>query len=243
MPFPSLGCRTCKQRRIKVGGPSEQTVSHTNFSQCDDKRPICGRCSTSHRTCDWETDEEDSLPFKTENDFAQGRPRRPRNRTAGQQEVVVATSSRVLSPQMSILNVPIEDQAMNHWQRYFASWPNDDQLDVGQEHSTYTFSDWDRAQPDSSVRLAWSALTLALFGRIRRSDAALRRSETLYAQSIVSMREELKNLTPETFNQVLVATRLMGTCEIRLTRLCRVVPVRILQKIVSRNIQRRACEK
>jgi hypothetical protein len=221
----------------------KQTVLSTDASQCDDKRPICGRCSIANRPCDWDTDEDDSLPFKTENDFAQGRPRRPRNRTAGQQEAVEASASRALSPNMNMLNIPIEDQAMNYWQRYFTSWPNDDQLDIGHEYSTYTFSDWDRAQPDSSVRLAWSALTLALFGRARLSNAALRRAETLYAQSIVSMRTELKSVTPETYSQLLVATRLMDSCEVHLTGLSGLIPVRLLQRVVSGNIQRRACEK
>ncbi|KAJ9142989.1 hypothetical protein NKR23_g6721 [Pleurostoma richardsiae] len=77
MVYRTPGCRTCKQRRVK----------------CDTARPICGRCQKAGRTCTWipEDDSETGLQFRSENAFAQGMPRRPRNKT--NTNVVTATAA------------------------------------------------------------------------------------------------------------------------------------------------------
>ncbi|KAH8429329.1 Zn(II)2Cys6 transcription factor domain-containing protein [Aspergillus melleus] len=62
MPFPSAGCQTCKSRRIK----------------CDGTLPVCQRCIKSRRECYGMRDAKSLAFVHSENDFADGKVKRPR---------------------------------------------------------------------------------------------------------------------------------------------------------------------
>ncbi|KAJ5805279.1 hypothetical protein N7474_011166 [Penicillium riverlandense] len=190
MVFPSLGCLTCKRRRIK----------------CDSIRPICSRCSKASRSCIWRSNEETGLSFRSENAFAQGRPRRPRGHPVAR---VVIDPSPASPP-----TIPLETHAFHYWVEHFTAWP-DDLFDIGLEYGTYALQYWTCAATNSSLQLAVSAFSLAVFGLARNVNQALGDADRVYGKSIARIREEIANLSNGTIDQLLVATLLMASYDAR----------------------------
>ncbi|KAJ5604454.1 hypothetical protein N7510_009608 [Penicillium lagena] len=185
MGFPSLGCLTCKRRRIK----------------CDSIRPTCSRCSKASRSCVWRSNEETGLSFRSENAFAQGRPRRPRGH--------IVTRAVINSSPASPPTIPLETHAFHYWVEHFTAWP-DDFFDIGLEYGTYALRYWTCAAPNSSLQLAVSAFSLAVFGLARNVNRALGDAERLYGKSIARIREEIAAPSNRTIDQLLVAILLMA---------------------------------
>jgi hypothetical protein len=90
----------------------------------------------------------------------------------------------------------------------------DDLPDIGHEYGTYVLSHWNRAQPGSSLHLAFSALSHAVFGRARWVNKAIEDADRSHAQSIVRTQEEMKEFSNESIDQLLVSIMLMGTYEV-----------------------------
>ena len=110
MPCPSRGCRTCRQRRIKVGGPLEIKTDHhrdarNNFrsrpelteTQCDETRPACNQCTRTRRPCPGYELERVKLQFRNENDFAGGAARKPR-KTFGRSIMKLSSQTPSVKP-------------------------------------------------------------------------------------------------------------------------------------------------
>ncbi|KAE9375375.1 hypothetical protein N431DRAFT_333214 [Stipitochalara longipes BDJ] len=193
MVFPSLGCLTCKKRRVK----------------CDSTRPICNRCHTASRSCSWESNEDTSLPFKSENAFAQGKPRRPRGQLVNRPQRVALVHANQLS---SSLSIPIETLAFNYFEKNFTVWPND-MPDIGRDYMTYSLCHWSRAGPGSSLQLAVSAFSHAVFWRRMGAPKALETADRFYARCIVQTQKEMRELSNEKIDHLVVATLLMTNYE------------------------------
>jgi len=85
MPFPSTGCQTCKNRRIKVKFlkigtliGSGHILTFNYACQCDETRPVCNRCQKSGRVCLGFEAGQGEFVFRDENVFASTSVPRPR---------------------------------------------------------------------------------------------------------------------------------------------------------------------
>lgn len=71
------------------------------------------------------------------------------------------------------------------------------------------------SQTDSSLSLALSACSHAVFGRVRHVEKAFEEGETFYAQSIIKTQEQIsKNLSSENLDRLLVTIMLMAIFEV-----------------------------
>jgi hypothetical protein len=161
----------------------------------------------------WESNEETSFLFRSENAFARGMPRRSRSNlvdaTRGTVTVLTPISSRITR----FPSIPIEQHAFGYFVENFTFWPNY-MPDIGHDYLTYALPYWHRAGPDSSLRLALSAFSLAVFGRARRLDKALRDADRFYVRSIIKTQAEIKELSSESIDHLLVSTMLMTNYEV-----------------------------
>ncbi|KAK9370784.1 hypothetical protein V1509DRAFT_671592 [Lipomyces kononenkoae] len=128
------------------------------------------------------------MPFRSENAFAQGRPRRPR-RSPGSDHRPVPMTFTMPSSLMSVSpSTSVELRAFHYWVENFTA-QRTDVIDMKDDYGTYALSRWNHTRPGSSLHLAVSAFSLA---------------------SIIKMRTEIKELSRETIDQLLVAIKLMG---------------------------------
>lgn len=178
--------------------------------QCDSTRPICGRCSTANRSCSWESDGDTGLPFRNENAFAQGKARRPREKPGDRRQ---RNALALANPLSASLSVSIELQAFNYFQKNFSAWPVE-MPDIGCDYLTYALGNWNRAGPGSSLQLAVSAFSHAVFFRQMRVSKAAEDADRFYARSIIQTQKEIKELSNERIDHLVVATLLMTNYEV-----------------------------
>ncbi|KAI9687576.1 MAG: hypothetical protein M1822_002186 [Bathelium mastoideum] len=208
MVYRSARCSTCKCRRVKVCGSIQaEPASDTQHCQCDSTLPSCQRCRKAGRICVWDPEGELTLHYKSENVFAQGQSRRLK-RGADNALYSIAVK-RSLPPSLSI---PVELHAFHYWAENFTYGP-DDLPDIEQEYNSYALSAWNRAKPGSTLHLAVSAYSLAVFGRTRRMYKILEVADKYYTSSVVKMREEIQELSNERIDQLLISTILMTSYE------------------------------
>ncbi|KAI1455593.1 hypothetical protein F4805DRAFT_468625 [Annulohypoxylon moriforme] len=198
MVFPSRGCITCRKRRIK----------------CDSVHPTCGRCNKASRSCVWDENEEAGLLFKSENAFAQGKPRRPwRAKDRDGKAIADASAS---SPDASVSptppSAPDEDEAFRFWLENYM-FRDDEIPEFVREYSHYLISYRDKAQPGSSLHLAVSALSHAAFGRAMQDEKAIEDAESLFSKSITRMQTVFRELTQDNIHEILVTAMLMAFYE------------------------------
>ncbi|KAJ5279793.1 hypothetical protein N7478_005165 [Penicillium angulare] len=196
MVFPSPACMTCKKRRVK----------------CDSARPDCNRCHKANRKCAWQSDQTEDWPFRSENAFAEGKPRRPRARCDNQCLQIVQSHQSI--PLITLPSLPLEVYALNYWVANFTSWPGDLQ-EIQSEYGACALRFWEDSRKDSILRLAVSAFALAKFGRAVRSSEALKDAGVIYGKSIKRMRSEIMNLSSEMIDPLLIATLLMAIYDTR----------------------------
>ena len=108
------------------------------------------------------------------------------------------------------LSTPIEIQAFHYWRENFI-FGLDELPDFGHEYGSYVLFYWNRARSDSSLHLALSALSHAVFGRARQVSQALEQAKRIHAQAIVSTKKDMNEVSEETIDQLLVAIMLMGS--------------------------------
>lgn len=157
------------------------------------------------------------MVFRSENAFAQGQRRRPKKQFIGGElpslvaEVAGAPTSTISRP----LSISLETCALHYWERNFTAAP-DDVPDVAQEYLNFVLGDSGRCSPDSSLQQALSACTLATFGKMRHVNTALEVAERHYVRSIIQMRKEIKDMSYQNSDLLLMATMLMTRYEVRL---------------------------
>jgi hypothetical protein len=153
------------------------------------------------------------LPFKSENHFAQGHPRRPRKHPTNEGLRGVIARTMRCPPVSPPLPIPIEDQAFHYFVANFTTWPND-MPDIGHDYLTYALYHWNSAGPGSSLHLAVSAFSHAVFWRGRRISQALENADRFYVRSIMKTQKEIKELSTESIDHLVVATLLMTNYEV-----------------------------
>jgi hypothetical protein len=121
------------------------------------------------------------------------------------------------SPSLSYaLSLPIDVQSFHYWVENFM-FRLDDLPDIGHEYSNYVIFTWVRAHPGSSLHVSLFALSHAVFGRARRVSKAIEDADRAHAQSIIKTSKDMrdmKEMSGEDIDQLLVATMLMGTYEV-----------------------------
>lgn len=105
---------------------------------------------------------------------------------------------------------PIEGIALNYWVHNFTEWP-EDLLGMGHDYGTYATYYLDRSKLGSSLHLAVSAMSLAVFGLGTGAGEALDIAKRSYAQCIMKIQKEINVLDNETINHLLITTKLMAT--------------------------------
>lgn len=98
--------------------------------------------------------------------------------------------------------------------KHFTAWPRELQ-EVEQEYGALALKYWTSSQPVSTLRLAVSAFSLALFGKAMRTEDALFEARSFYFKAVKRMRIDLADLSSTTIDQLLVASLLMATYDVR----------------------------
>jgi hypothetical protein len=111
------------------------------------------------------------------------------------------------------LSTPIEIKAFHYWMENF-TFRLDDLPDIGHEYGSYVLLYWNRARSYSSLHLALSALSHAVFGRAKQVSKAVESAQRIHAQTIVSTKKDMDEVSDESIDQLLVAVMLMGTYEV-----------------------------
>jgi hypothetical protein len=86
--------------------------------------------------------------------------------------------------------------------------------DIGHDYMTYSLCHWDRAGPGSSLQLAVAAFSHAVFWRRTGASKALEDADRFYARTIIQTQKEMKGLTTERIDHLVVATLLMTNYEV-----------------------------
>jgi hypothetical protein len=115
------------------------------------------------------------------------------------------------------VSTPLETQAFHYWLENF-TFRLDDLPDIGHEYSNYVSLYWNRARSDSSLHLALSALSHAVFGKAKHVSKAVEDAERFHAQTIMSAKKDMDEVSNETIDQLLVAIMLMGIYEVCLRK-------------------------
>jgi hypothetical protein len=117
--------------------------------------------------------------------------------------------SPVITPSLSL---PVQLHAVNYWVENFVFGIND--LRFGHEYGSYVISHWNRSRPDSSLSLTLLAFTHAVFGRARRASKAIEDANRLFSQAMTKVKEDIKDVSNEDIDQLLLAIMLMGSFEV-----------------------------
>ncbi|PVI00650.1 hypothetical protein DM02DRAFT_562754, partial [Periconia macrospinosa] len=194
MVYPSPGCRTCKRRRIK----------------CDSSRPLCGRCRKSNFICTWDSN-DNGLPFRSENGYAEGQQRRPRNSDRHAQSVLskVALPPPAIAP--SVFH-PVELHAVNFWVENF-SFQSHELPSFGLEYTTHVVAYWRKASPDSSLHVAFLAYVHAVFGRVKHSENSWKKAKALFSTSLKRIKAGVDAANASEINELILAIMLLGDFE------------------------------
>ena len=250
MTFPSRGCRTCKQRHIKVrftGHQCSTIVADKCLTKCDEARPICNRCRKSNLSCHGVETVTDFV-FLNENNYAIGRWKRPRgpnlrssliardrSRTPSSSGALPIESPLADLQSYSItpaLHVPLDDQALCYYSRSYVEvsygFP-----EIVDGHLKYASADWCYLQPQSILSLAILAVSHATFGRARNSHAALAVGCKSYLNALVKTNMALKDVGDATHDEVILAVMLLSFYENAATD--KMSPVSNLQVMASRS--------
>ena len=157
------------------------------------------------------------LHFRSENAFAKGCPRRPRQtrRIAGPPATDLGSDFALVPSPGSIqpaLSLPLEMHTLYYCADHFS--PEKNMLtEPGQEFVSYVLPYWELAEPDSSLRLAMTAYSNAVFGRNKGVRSALCLAKKTYTKTVKQTLEEMKTLSASTIYQAVLAMMLMGSYE------------------------------
>lgn len=179
-------------------------------------KPTCGRCIKSNKSCVWDVKEQESLLFRSENEYARGRRRRPRNKAHSLQPSAV-TLLPSHAANMAALCFPLESHALNFWVANYG-FGIDGLDDLDYDHSHLILPYWHRVPADSSLRLALLAVAHAAFGRARSSDAAIKKATNLYHRTLNRVKDEIEFVTATNIEQLLLAVKLLESFEVRVER-------------------------
>jgi hypothetical protein len=86
--------------------------------------------------------------------------------------------------------------------------------DVSRNYLTYALCHWDCVGPGSSLQLAVSAFSHAVFWRKMHATKALEYADRFYARTIIRTQKEIKELSNEKIDHLVVATLLMTNYEV-----------------------------
>ncbi|KAE8448474.1 hypothetical protein EG329_009355 [Mollisiaceae sp. DMI_Dod_QoI] len=246
MPFPSRGCRTCKQRRVK----------------CDEARPVCNRCQKAKLVCQG-VEEDGGFVFLNENEYAVGRRKRPRGPNvnsgstsrdrsaagAGNQKPeshglfrsphdALLARVRPREPQSfhvaPALSLPMDDQALSYYSRNYIEAPHA-LSGIMDGHLQCALVDGCYSQPQSILSLAIFAVSYATYGRARRSHAALATGYTKYSKALLKTNLALKDAREATNDEILLAVMLLSYYENSVTEKTSSLSDRGIQAIASRS--------
>ena len=184
--------------------------------KCDAAKPKCERCQRINKDCLWDPNDQENLTFMNENSFAQGQRRRPRRKVTplvDEPTTLISRSSKT-SPTSGIPQ-NLHDVAFCYWLENFV-FAIRDLPEFGHEYGTYVLPLWISTRPGSSLHLAVSALSLAIFGQVKHSIKAIEAAKRFHTHSIAEAHKLMKQIPNEHIDHLLLTIMLMSSYEARL---------------------------
>jgi hypothetical protein len=114
---------------------------------------------------------------------------------------------------MPAITTSYETLAFHYWVENYV-FRVDELPEFGHEYLQYVLYYWNRTRPGSSLHLALSAVSLAVFGKARGVGQAVEDAERIHEQTIVSTKKVMSEVSDETIDQLLLAIMLMGFYEV-----------------------------
>ncbi|KUJ09377.1 uncharacterized protein LY89DRAFT_788253 [Mollisia scopiformis] len=186
MPFPSTGCQTCRQRRIK----------------CDGELPRCQRCQKSKRTCSGTRAEPGCSLIHLENSYASGATKRPRG----------PRSTRTVESIPQLPSTDLETRATTYYYNHHLH-AIEDSLDIMRTVADDFLTVW-KFRPDCEIlSLAGSCMALAVFSRTQSHPPAAVEASLKYERLLRSTHQEILSLNAENIDTCLIAIFFMGRYE------------------------------
>jgi len=216
--------------------------------QCDGVRPYCSQCTKSGRECSGYEADSGGLPFRSENAYAAGTARRPRDgrHTTKSRSVISASQSKspkkslskspmeqesqlnTLSTQVSTkssspnipseflqfarsLSEPLENQAIIYFVR---GWIEPDTLVDAVVDDVGSILHKSTQAPKSTLNLAITAVSLAVFGKTKKSEVALATSREKYTQALGSAKQSIANTSQATSDEMLLSVMMLASYEV-----------------------------
>lgn len=112
-----------------------------------------------------------------------------------------------------VLSMPLEDQAITWYFHQFVT-PRAGLIEAAQEHKKYLTPMWRDAPRDSPISLATLALSHSAFANATNNPVASMASKSFYYQAISLIKKSIQNPVDSCSDQILLATMLLGTCEV-----------------------------
>lgn len=146
------------------------------------------------------------MTFKDENPFAKGQARRPR------MAVPTGHHCRALAIPAT-LREPAETHALSFWVQNWTDKPSVIP-DIGHEYLNYIPSYLECSQQGSSLRLAVSALSLTVFGRLKGNSEATAKADEYYTQGIKKIYSDIEDINNVDVDELILATMVMTHFEV-----------------------------
>lgn len=108
----------------------------------------------------------------------------------------------------------LDTHALNHWIRNFV-FGVDGYQDSDYQGNELIIAQWSDAKLGSALDLALQAFSQIIFGRTQRVPEAIDQASQLYYQTVIKLNADLKNPAADKIDELLVATMLMGSFEVR----------------------------
>ena len=211
MPFPSLGCQTCKIRRIKVSFHNHDGNNQlTLYCQCDETQPVCSRCIKSNRACLGLRSSSPTPVFHLENAYASGARKRPRGPRTSRTPLKKLTNPYP-SPQAPLL-LDLKTQAVNYYiNSNFQTLAEAPSLSKGIPYDVLQI--WNLKGNCEILDLAVSSMALAVFSRTQHHPKAEIEAIRKHQQLLRLAQERFKSLDNENIDECLLAIFFMGRYE------------------------------
>jgi len=208
MTFPSSGCSTCKQRRIKVRICSKfQPHRLANLAlQCDEAQPVCQKCAKAQRTCSGMRPPGSVVHI--ENSYASGKRKRPRGPRSTRKTELMSNPNFIFPSPI----IDLRTQAITYYLNYhLQTFP--DALNYSKSVSDEFLAVW-KSRPECPILdLAISSMALAVFSNTQHHPPAALEASAKYQQLLRRTQKTILSLDEATVDTCLLSIFFMARYE------------------------------
>ena len=212
---PSTGCRTCRQRKIKVGSNCRLKVDCevlTHLCQCDEGKPACLRCMKSKRECLGYRNGV-QIQFRNETEKIQAR-----SLASGTVKGTASASSGFVPAANSkaafntIANLTTRDAAQEALCYFFVNFIATPRHIASGEGPLHLLPHiYFKARTESPLFPITAAVALIFLSRQRRSSELKQEAERSWSDAIVRLRHAIADPITAKQNDTLLTMHLCGT--------------------------------